>query len=487
MPLAVTHAIGSGADAFVAVSLASSLFFNLSPAASRQQVLLYLLVTAAPLAVLAPFVGPLVDRFRGFQRALGSTVLAARAGLCIALASNLHSLAFFGLALGLLVAAKASGVVKQALVPLLVDDPDRLVASNAQLALLSSAAGALGGGAAVALSPAIGSGWLLWIAGGLFATAAVLATRVRARSTLEPDRADTHPELYAPTLVVSSTGMIAIRAAVGFFMFVLAFALRTESEPAWVYGAAVVAYGFGCVWGNISAAPLHRRFSDSRLIAVAIACPAVPAVFGILGVSRPLLLTIAAFIGFSTTLGRQGFDSQLQRYAPAPVRGRVASRYETGFQLAWVAGAVLATTTSLPPQATMAVLAAFYLPALATFLRAERSAEALEHSADEPLAQAGSLLGAARSARDRGHSRLAVVEAAAAADLALIGIGIGEDDVGGAYRRSVAADVATLHALRSRAITEDSVEEADAESACALADSVVSRHPLAPTTRPAPP
>ena len=52
------------ADALVAVSLAGSLFFSLSPDASRQQVLLYLLINMAPFALLAPLVGPVIDRFR---------------------------------------------------------------------------------------------------------------------------------------------------------------------------------------------------------------------------------------------------------------------------------------------------------------------------------------------------------------------------------------------------------------------------------------
>ena len=56
IPLAVAHGLSGSADAFVTVSLAGSLFFNISPDASRQQVLLYLLVTMAPLAVLAPLV-----------------------------------------------------------------------------------------------------------------------------------------------------------------------------------------------------------------------------------------------------------------------------------------------------------------------------------------------------------------------------------------------------------------------------------------------
>ena len=68
VPLSIAHGVAAVGDAFVAISLAGSLFFSVSPDASRQQVLIYLLATMAPLAVLAPLVGPAVDRFRRSQR-----------------------------------------------------------------------------------------------------------------------------------------------------------------------------------------------------------------------------------------------------------------------------------------------------------------------------------------------------------------------------------------------------------------------------------
>jgi hypothetical protein len=57
-PLSVAHGLAAAGDAFVTVSLAGSLFFNVSADASRSQVLLYLIVTMVLFAVLAPLVGP---------------------------------------------------------------------------------------------------------------------------------------------------------------------------------------------------------------------------------------------------------------------------------------------------------------------------------------------------------------------------------------------------------------------------------------------
>jgi hypothetical protein len=46
----------------VAVALAGTLFFNASVSQARSQVAIALLVTMAPFAVLAPLIGPLLDR-----------------------------------------------------------------------------------------------------------------------------------------------------------------------------------------------------------------------------------------------------------------------------------------------------------------------------------------------------------------------------------------------------------------------------------------
>ncbi len=73
--LAIVHGLSAAADAFFTVSLADSLFFNISVEAARPRLLLYLAITMAPFALLAPLIGPFVDRVRGGQR----TVLVASA------------------------------------------------------------------------------------------------------------------------------------------------------------------------------------------------------------------------------------------------------------------------------------------------------------------------------------------------------------------------------------------------------------------------
>ncbi len=429
IPLSVAHGLAGAADAFVSVSLAGSLFFNVSPDASRQQVLLYLLVTMAPLAVLAPLVGPAVDRFRRWQRFVASFFYLLRALSCLALVSFLLDLAFYPLALALLIASKASGVVKQTLVQTLVDDPDELVATNARLARFASVTAASGAGVAAAVLQLGGPEWTLRIGGVLFLTAAYVILRIRPGSQVEMVATDEveYAETHLPVVFVGSLGIMAIRAAVGFFLFTLAFTLRRESQPAFIYGLAAGCYGLGAFAGHSITGILRHRFREQQLIALAIAAPAAFTAVGVLGVSTPLLMVIAAMVGLSTTLGRNAFDSLLQRRAPEALIGRAGARYETRFQLAWVIGGAIATPITLAPEVSMMVLSGIYIPGLLVFEKALRDARHFEETDSDALAGARERLVHASQAWETKQFRTAIVDASAAVDLAQTVFGPFED------------------------------------------------------------
>src|SRR5713226_2685005 len=57
-------AAGGLGDAFVTVALAGTLFFSASVTQARGKVALALIITMAPFALLAPFIGPLLDKVR---------------------------------------------------------------------------------------------------------------------------------------------------------------------------------------------------------------------------------------------------------------------------------------------------------------------------------------------------------------------------------------------------------------------------------------
>ncbi len=431
VPLATAQGLAAAGDAFVSVSLAGSLFFNVSPNASREQVLLYLLITMAPLAVLSPLVGPAVDRFRRSQRYVASSFFVARGVFCLLLAVTLLQVAFYPIVLCLLIASKASGIVKQTLVQTLVDDPEELVSTNARLARFASITAAFGVVGAAALYSWAGPEWSLRGAAVLFALAggAVLWARPRSTVPVTPDDVE-YAETHMPTVVVSSLGMLAIRAAVGFFVFTLAFTLRRSSEPAYIYGAAAAAYGIGAFLGHTATTVSRRWLSEEQLIGFAIALPAAFTAVGMLGVSLPLLLLISSLVGLSTTMGRNAFDGLLQRRAPEALLGRAGARYETRFQLAWVFGGVLATAITLPVEVSMTVLTAIYVPALVIFVRGVREAHRFEGPPEDHLGGAHVRLAMAHQAWTAGSYRVAIVEASAAVDLAqsVVGPAIGPDE-----------------------------------------------------------
>ncbi|MBV8462875.1 MAG: MFS transporter [Acidimicrobiales bacterium] len=115
--LALTHILMTAGDTLFAVSLAGSLFFSISPAAAKDKVILYLLLTMGPFAVVAPALGPLVDRSRGARRAMVVTSALGRAVLCPFIARDIHSLLLFPEAFLMLVLSKVYLVTKGALVP----------------------------------------------------------------------------------------------------------------------------------------------------------------------------------------------------------------------------------------------------------------------------------------------------------------------------------------------------------------------------------
>src|ERR1700674_2766529 len=115
--LARTHVLMTAGDTLFAVSLAGSLFFSISPTAAKDKVLLYLLLTMGPFAVVAPALGPVIDRSRGARRATVVASAVGRLALCPFLARDIHSLLLFPEAFAMLVLSKVYLVTKGALVP----------------------------------------------------------------------------------------------------------------------------------------------------------------------------------------------------------------------------------------------------------------------------------------------------------------------------------------------------------------------------------
>ena len=143
--LARAHAVSAAGDAMVMIALAGSLFFSIDPSQARWRVALYLLLTLAPFGVVAPLIGPAIDRARGGSKWVIVCTTVSRACIGLLMVRNMGSLWLFPLAFGMLVMGKGYQVAKSAYVPSTIVDETELVAANSKLAILGGLASALGG------------------------------------------------------------------------------------------------------------------------------------------------------------------------------------------------------------------------------------------------------------------------------------------------------------------------------------------------------
>ncbi|WP_205860533.1 hypothetical protein [Phycicoccus sp. HDW14] len=175
------HAVNVAGDAAVTVSLAGTVFAMPTDEA-RGRVALFLLLTMAPFLLLAPLIGPLLDRFRHGRRWALGTTLATRGFLAWVLASAVleDSVWLFPAALGCLVASRSYAVARAAAVPRLLPADIGLVSANSRLNIAGIVGMVLGGGVAGAASR-IGPDWSLRVAFAIFVAATVLAIRLPAR------------------------------------------------------------------------------------------------------------------------------------------------------------------------------------------------------------------------------------------------------------------------------------------------------------------
>src|SRR5215831_2192238 len=172
-------AAGGAADAFVAVSLAGTIFFSTSVDQARGRVVLFLLVTMAPFAVLAPFIGPALDRMQQGRRYLLAGTLLARGLLCWGMSAAVgNAWTLLPAAFGILVLQKVYGVIRASIVPRLLPARVTLVAANARSALIVLIVSSVAAVAAAGIGWAAGAAWLLRVGTIIYLLAMVLALRL---------------------------------------------------------------------------------------------------------------------------------------------------------------------------------------------------------------------------------------------------------------------------------------------------------------------
>jgi MFS family permease len=340
-----THMVTMCADACVAASLAGSLFFQKPSSGARGSVLLYLLLTMAPFAVVAPIIGPALDRLRGGRRLLVIVSCLGRAALCLIMAQVVtkpspEGLLIYPFAFGALVLSKGYSVARSSLVPSLLEDGSSLVRANSRLAVISATAAVVGGAPALAVQQLFGADWSLRLAMIVFLVAAAFAARIpRIRRTEAPGDAELErTELHQPSILLAGSAMAILRGAIGFLQFFAAFTFKNDL---FALGTVATAAGIGLFGGNLIAPRLRNHLREEMILAGSLLVCAATTLFGVvLRATLGIPLSFLA-VGLGAAAGKIGFDSLLQRDGPDAVRGRAFARFETRFQAAWVLGAVL--------------------------------------------------------------------------------------------------------------------------------------------------
>ncbi len=363
------HAFNTAGDAAVAISLAGSLFFQVPSGEARDQVALFLALTMLPFAVVAPLIGPFLDRFaHGRRWAIGAT-MALRAFLCWVLASSVESgnALVFASALGVLVASKAYGVTRAAAVPRLLPRDFTLVKANGRVSL-SGIVGATVSAPIAGLASMFGTEWSLRYAFVLFVIATIGAIRLPAAVDSSEGEGEMTWRKEGGTsrrgrmrTRIPAAVAFALRANCGpwfmsgFLLMFVAFLLRNpDVRPDSSLGAGVMigivigAAGLGKVLGTLAAA-LLQRLTPAVAVVLALVADAAAALVAALFYGVWALALLGLVAGLAQSLAKFSLDATIQRHIPPRVQASAFGRSDTTCQLAWVLGGFIGIALPLDP------------------------------------------------------------------------------------------------------------------------------------------
>lgn len=359
------HFFNTAGDAAVAIALAGTLFFTVPSGEARGQVALFLGLTMLPFAIVAPLIGPFLDRFaHGRRWAIGAT-MAIRAFLVWVLAGAVvtDSAWLFPAALGVLVASKAYGVTRAAAVPRLLPREFTLVKANGRVSM-SGIVGVAVSAPLAGLASLAGPEWVLRYAFLLFVAATIAAVRLPSRvdsSEGEGDlllrgrdegRARQGSVRIPPAVAYALRANCGPRWMSGFLIMFMAFQLRENPIGGWspeVLTAIVVgAAATGNFLGVIAASMLKRINPAVTVSAILVADVAV-VTFGLVLYGVVALALLGLVAGLGQALAKFSLDATIQRDVPHRVQASAFARSDTTLQLAWVIGGFVGIVMPIDP------------------------------------------------------------------------------------------------------------------------------------------
>jgi MFS family permease len=355
-------AVNSAGDALIAVALAGKLFFGMPIDEARGRVALYLVVTMAPFALVAPLVGPALDHMRSARRIAIAGTMLARGLLCWGMAgaaTHNDPLTLLPSAFGALVLSKAFGVSRSAVTPRVLPKQISLVTANARATFAGLIAASVVAPVAAGLTRFIGPGWILRLATFVFFAGAILGLRLP--SHIDADETEGAPATahkgrwrtllrVGPAVGEAMRANAALRAYSGFLILYLAFVLRTKGFSSVssnvALGLLAAAAGIGGLTGTGVGAAVKTRAPHMMLYGtlmvttvITVAC----AVFFTLWTA----LVVAFVGGFGQSLGKLSLDAVVQRRIGEEIRSSTFAVSETVHQMVWVIGGVVGLGASM--------------------------------------------------------------------------------------------------------------------------------------------
>lgn len=413
LPVIVNFAV----DAAMAVALANTLFFSAATGQSKVSVALYLALTIAPFALIAPLIGPLLDRLQQGRRIAMAATFAARVVLALFIMTNVtwDSVAdqlsydpwvLYPCALGLLVLSKSFGVLKSAVTPRVVPPSIDLPRVNSRLTTFGLIGGTIIGGAVAGVFEVLLAKVLPWHLPGAMLWLAIVAAYgaylcMRIPSWVEvtegeipatltyhapPDQqpddrprsrmrggakaiADKMRQPLGRTVVAALWGNGTIRILTGFLTLYIAFYAKSQQgvHSDWkqlgLLGAVGAAAGIGNMIGNGVGTRLQLRNPSKIVLYSTAACFVMAVLTAAFG--NIIVATLTALVASGTSaIGKVCLDSSIQDDLPEQSRASAFGRSETVLQLCWVLGAalgVLLPTTLWIGFSVVAVLLGFGL------------------------------------------------------------------------------------------------------------------------------
>ncbi len=359
-------------DAAMAVALANTLFFAAASAESKSKVALYLLITIAPFAVIAPLIGPALDRLQHGRRVALATSFALRTALAVVLIANYDGASgsfppwvLYPCALLMMVLSKSFSVLRSAVTPRVMPPTIDLVRVNSRLTVFGLIGGTIvGGGIAAGVEYVFTR--LFHLPGALFVivvvtivgaylsmkiprwvevTAGEVPTTFTYHSRSAPPRgAKKASRLRQPlgrNIITSLWGNVTIKLMVGFLFLYPAFVAKQTGQNGLHQVAMLGLIGAAATVGNFAGNALAARLTLGRPSVLVVRCTigvtasALAAAF----VGDLFVMAIAALITSGcSAVGKASLDACLQDDLPEASRASAFGRSESLLQLAWVGG-----------------------------------------------------------------------------------------------------------------------------------------------------